>query len=271
LLYAVIFYIYSQPDNQERMRIHLLLAAIPLLLISCRKDTIVNTTSVREVTATSAQTGGYVEGSRKNKVIERGVCWSKSPNAGYQASTSNYTKNGYGFGEYSSFISGLQSGTTYFARAYARTEAGYYYGNEVSFKTLVPPDPSLIVVNGISYQVNTYDEYSINWGQMGVSTGATSNTDGDYNTTMMLSNYSYGAAAACANLVSNGYSDWFLPSKDQLNAMYQKRSYYGLQSAYYWSSTEFSMDVAWLQHMGTGVQTNAYKNNYYNCRCIRKK
>ncbi len=66
------------------------------------------------------------------------------------------------------------------------------------------------------------------------------------------------AADICTNLMLNGYSDWFLPSQDELYEMYLNKAAiettaiaYGgtafATSGYYWSSTEYSNTYAWTQ------------------------
>jgi hypothetical protein len=262
------FFIFTDHPNKQPMKFYSFLLAMSLLLSSCRKETTVSTKDPREITSTTVQTGGYIEGSTKNKVIKRGVCWAETPSPG--APNSDNT-NGHGLGEFDSFVTGLKPATHYYMRAYAFTEAGYFYGNQVSFTTLTPPDPSILQYNGSYYQVYTIDQY-YPWGLTGANTTATSTTDGDYNTTQMLKSYSYGAAAACATLNALGYSDWFLPSKDQLNAMYKNRTYYNfIPGNYYWSSTQYNQDLAWVQEMSNGTVSQNYKTYYGYCRCIRKK
>lgn len=63
------------------------------------------------------------------------------------------------------------------------------------------------------------------------------------------------AADICANLTLGGYSDWFLPSKDELNEMYLNKSIIGeLFSNRYWSSTELGSGIAWKQNFNNGNQ-----------------
>lgn len=83
------------------------------------------------------------------------------------------------------------------------------------------------------------------------------------------------AARLCADLVLNGYDDWFLPSKDELHQLYLKKDIIGgfasVYPAPYWSSTEREIyDAAWRQLFGYNEQTNIDKYNIYNVRAIRK-
>ncbi|MBK6346529.1 MAG: DUF1566 domain-containing protein [Bacteroidales bacterium] len=69
------------------------------------------------------------------------------------------------------------------------------------------------------------------------------------------------AARICGDLVLNGYSDWYLPSKDELNMLYINRiAIGGFAGTYYWSSTEYDNDTAWIQFFGNGFQVNGGKN-----------
>ena len=48
------------------------------------------------------------------------------------------------------------------------------------------------------------------------------------------------AARLCGDLVLGGYSDWYLPSLDELNQLYINRvAIGGFANYYYWSSTEY--------------------------------
>lgn len=100
----------------------------------------------------------------------------------------------------------------------------------------------------------------------------------------------YGAAYICANLELNGYSDWFLPSKDELNLMYVNLKLKGIgafkskikilwweSEAEYWSSSESSMNngievlpTAWYQNFFTGYKEDVKsRNNGCYVRAVR--
>jgi hypothetical protein len=87
--------------------------------------------------------------------------------------------------------------------------------------------------------------------------------DGDY------------AAKICNDLVLNGYSDWFLPSKSECATMYFNlkifRSIGNFADELYWSSTEASTDNAYSQYSNDGYPPNGgyYKNASYHVRAVR--
>jgi len=78
------------------------------------------------------------------------------------------------------------------------------------------------------------------------------------------------AASLCDQLVLNGFSDWFLPSKSELNLLYQKRNLVGgFANDYYWSSPEYDTLKAWNQYFPFGVQYYADKSSMAHVRAIR--
>ena len=78
------------------------------------------------------------------------------------------------------------------------------------------------------------------------------------------------AADICANLTLNGHSDWFLPSKDELNQMYiQKATIGGFAADNYWSSTEYNITDARTQYFDSGNQVNNDKAGTCRVRCVR--
>jgi len=79
---------------------------------------------------------------------------------------------------------------------------------------------------------------------------------------MNENNESVGAAKVCAALDINGYTDWFLPSKDELNEMYNvlkagnaNANIGRFDAGYYWSSSASSNNkFTWRQRFSDGYQ-----------------
>ncbi|MDR3301040.1 MAG: hypothetical protein LBT01_00725 [Spirochaetaceae bacterium] len=70
------------------------------------------------------------------------------------------------------------------------------------------------------------------------------------------------AAQFCDAYTHNSYTDWFLPSKDELNEMYEtKSSIGGFGDAWYWSSSQEGSNDSWMQSLANGQQMHTYK--YY--------
>lgn len=96
-------------------------------------------------------------------------------------------------------------------------------------------------------------------------TGATSISDGLTNTNTLAglsdSGSPYAAAEACHNYNENGYSNWYLPSKDELNQLYINQNEGSLSGTTntgvcrYWTSTEDSSSTAWDHCFFFGTQT----------------
>lgn len=114
------------------------------------------TTPVSLVTYTTARSGGNISSDGGEQITSRGVCWSQSANPTINASK---TTDGKGKGSFTSNISGLTPGTTYFLRAYAINSIGTIYGNELTFTTL---KVTLPIVNTIT--ASTVTPYSIKTG-----------------------------------------------------------------------------------------------------------
>ncbi len=106
------------------------------------------------------------------------------------------------------------------------------------------------------------------------TTGATATAlgTGNNNTATIVASQGAGSYAAklCSDLVLGGYSDWFLPSKDELNKLYINRvAIGGFADDNYWSSSEAGLNGAWKQNFSTGMQGSLYKNNDYYVRSVR--
>lgn len=71
---------------------------------------------------------------------------------------------------------------------------------------------------------------------------------------------------------AGGYSDWFLPSKDELELMYQhlkKNNVGGFADSYYWSSSESGAYNAWDQHFSNVLQYGEERYSEDRVRPVR--
>ena len=96
---------------------------------------------------------------------------------------------------------------------------------------------------------------------------------GDDNTKDIIAGCSSNdiAARICSNYEANTYTDWFLPSKDELNKLYlNKKIIQDLDNANrYWSSTESNANEAWIQDYLDGHQSSHGKLAAAHVRAIR--
>ena len=95
--------------------------------------TINSTTTASSITSSAATSGGVISSDGGASITTRGVVWGTSTAPTIALATK--TTDGTGVGTYTSSITGLTSGTTYYVRAYATNSVGTRYGSEISFNT----------------------------------------------------------------------------------------------------------------------------------------
>jgi hypothetical protein len=72
----------------------------------------------------------------------------------------------------------------------------------------------------------------------------------------------------CLSLNIDGKTDWRLPTKDELNEIYESKN--NFEKSYYWSSTENNVGSAWIQHFTSGGQYyNGKSSGNHYVRAIR--
>ena len=82
---------------------------------------------------------------------------------------------------------------------------------------------------------------------------------------------SFVAAKVASNYRGGGKSDWYLPSKDELALLFDKRTIIGKTSsgAQYWSSSQDSLVNSWAMDLGTGVTSSEVNGRDMYIRPIR--
>jgi hypothetical protein len=154
------------------------------------------------------------------------------------------------------------------------------------------PVPGAICANGSVYlgqqsgnkiyATDAAGESSQSWNNGSTNytiTGFTSTADGSSNTAGLVAladaGAPYDAATFCDGLARHGYSDWYLPSRDELNLLWNvgdPLAGVDTSGSWYWTSTEDDSDDAWLQRFSDGLQSDVVgitKQNAVTVRCMR--
>lgn len=121
------------------------------------------------------------------------------------------------------------------------------------------------------------DQGNVEWGCLGsliVGGTHTSLGSGKLNTQLIVNQCGDGTAAVLAkNYDLGGYFDWYLPSLDELNLMYQNLHLVGLGNfainREYWSSVEFSAFGARTKSFLSGDQSTENASNPLLVRAVR--
>ena len=204
------------------------------------------TSSITDITPTTATCGGNVTYNGNAAVTARGVCWSTSNNPTVYDS---YTEDGTGTGVYTSSITGLIPNTTYYVRAYATNSFGTAYGDEVSFTT--PCNNVEVTITGITslcegesttLVVTGADTYL--WNNGSTNNSINIDAEGTYSVIGTDTNGCWGAASAIVTVHSitlpvisvNGTISACLSSTATL---FLNESY----SSYLWSTGEVSPTI----------------------------
>ncbi len=142
---------------------------------------------------------------------------------------------------------------------------------------------------GITWCSNTSSDIT---GAVGTAVGT-----GSANTTAMQSPAcATGAGVSARAYAGGGLTDWFLPSKDELNAMCYYSRYllaspdptvscygsggttqnstfaagtYGFGSYFYWSSSQANATYAWARNLSNGLQSGGNKTSTLGVRPVR--
>jgi hypothetical protein len=266
--------------------------ATQVLTVNASTLPIINTTTVGAIVSCAASSGGVISSDGGFAITARGVVWSTS--SGPTTALTTKTNDGTGTGTFVSTITGLTASTTYYVRAYAINSSGTSYGTEYSFTTLggsmcigstyaggiiayiiQPGDNGYIPGEIHGLIAAPSDQGAAQWGCYGTLLGGTLATlgTGASNTAIVSAACGSGTAARiCSDLVLNGYSDWYLPSKEELQKLYiSSYTIGGFSSWVYSSSTEYSANNCWGSGFPSGgwYVTSIKSNTAARVRAIR--
>ena len=137
LLDNTVYYVRYSVSNRYSSAIIKEISKFKTLQLS---KAIIITSSVTNITPTSATVGGNVTDDGGMTITERGVVYGTSQNP---TTSNSKVTSGSGTGSFACLLTNLQEGTTYYVRAYAKNEKGTSYGEQKSFTTKVYTLPTV--------------------------------------------------------------------------------------------------------------------------------
>lgn len=118
------------------------------------------------------------------------------------------------------------------------------------------------------YQWSSVENAFVN----GLTALPTGRGSGSANTDAIIgqSGHTYSAAQVCRDYAGGGFTDWFLPSRDELFLLFNEKAVVGgFSDATYWSSSETSTDLSCSLNFVNGNQTIGSKGSTQRIRAIR--
>ena len=195
------------------------------------------------------------------------------------ANTAKYSKN-----EVDALIANLQSQINNLVVGFG---VGDFYGGGVVFYIFESGDTGYVAGETHGLIAAVQDQSSgIRWyNGSNTRTWATATTigTGSANTDAIIAvqgatETSYAAGLARA-YTGGGFTDWFLPSIDELAQMYTNKATINttasanggsnFANAYYWSSTESGISSAWYKNLNHGYQSDGSKYGEKDVRAVR--
>jgi hypothetical protein len=254
-------------------------------------------TTLGTIGATTAVVSGVIS-STNARTTSIGVIYSTDSNFGTYSTSS--TQSNVVAGTHAISLSGLTASTTYHAKAFITNKAGTSYGPAVSFTTTTPPievgnsyggglvfyifqsgDPGYLAgeTHGLiasSSDLSTYTDWKNNGGFTDIATGTGIGT-GLANTNAIISSHGSSAtyAAGFARAYNGGgYTDWYLPSRDELYKMHISigqgaNNIANMRSETYWSSSQSDSYQAYYMFAQNGSITTIWKDWGKAVRAIR--
>lgn len=140
-------------------------------------------------------------------------------------------------------------------------DPGYTVGKQKGFVASIP-----LSIGSTTWQTNQFSSY--------IQTDINSQAIGDglTNTNAMVAVYGAGASVLARNYNGGGFTDWFVPTLNELRIIFNNRLFIGgLNTSFYWSSSEQvgSASQAWGKFGSTGGEVALNKGGIVAVRPCR--
>ena len=219
------------------------------LTVKASKVLPVMTLAVTECSGTAAVLNGRLTCVGDPAYTEMGFVYGTMPTPSIDNGATRVSISNVQLGNFSEAVSNLTPGATYYVRAYAKNSITTNYGSVVGF---VSSGPDYVILPSVGLMVQTSDLGRTNWG----SANAMSN-----------------------NSTVGGFTDWRLPTLNELYVLYNNRdSIGGFSSGRYWSSSyhgsaydSYHNEIRYYYVIDFATGTSYYSstNNAYLIRAVR--
>ena len=210
------------------------------LVIMATSVPLVETLAVSEITQTSAVLNGKINKKSVSSIVEYGFVYGTMPTPTLENGATKVTINGTAqVGTFSAALSKLKEKTTYFVKAFASISEDVYYGETRSF--VAEEMPYMEVTNKL--MVQKQDLGYVDW---------------------------YSAKIMCESSNVGGFSDWRMPTQEELMTLYTNKDKIGGFNGYVIPNWTGEIDY---KYWGSDTRTGAgwtfgvyvdFSNGYVN-------
>ncbi len=210
---------------------------IPSLSIATVTTDAVTNLSISSGTATL---NGTIVAAGDPAYTERGFVYSLQHNPTIEYAT-KIEVVGRGLGAYSTNVSNLLKGETYYIRAYAINEIGTAYGEEQKLVMELSEYDIAVTTQYAGYTYKCVPIGNMTWKQ---------------------------ATRACVDLTLGGYDDWYLPNKEEMLHILQHTAIAGIAEDW-WTSSQYGNTAQYYYVLDRNFYFN-YPDFSHNVCAVRK-